>query len=154
VSAADADTLAALQARCFEAGWSAEDFYRFAEWPVYFGFAAWSGGVAAGFLILSVAGDDAEIISLCVDPGFRRRGVASMLLDRLLSEIADRGVKMLFLEVSVENAAACALYRDFGFEVSGRRPSYYRTAQGSHDALIMKLTLPVSPRVLAAQHSS
>jgi [ribosomal protein S18]-alanine N-acetyltransferase len=147
LSAADADTLAGLHAKCFETGWSREDFCRFAEWPVYFGVTAWSGDIAAGFLILSVTGDEAEIISLCVDPGFRRRGVASMLLDWLLSEVANRGVGMVFLEVSVENAPARALYRHFGFEVSGRRPSYYRTAQGRHDALILKLTMLNSLRI-------
>ena len=44
---------------------------------------------------------------------------------------------MATLEVRESNIAAQALYRDFGFDLVGRRPHYY--IDNNEDALIMTL---------------
>ena len=42
-----------------------------------------------------------------------------------------------FLEVRVGNEAAQEMYRRFGFQVTGRRPKYYR--DNDEDAILMTL---------------
>lgn len=95
---------------------------------------------AEGFAILRVAGAEAELLSLDVLPAARRRGVGSALLQDALGEAAARGAREVFLEVDVANTAARALYEGAGFVTRGRRPNYYRNADGTRsDALVMAL---------------
>ncbi len=56
-----------------------------------------------------------EIRSLCIDPGFRRRGVASRLLAQMKTRTAKIGVKALRLSVQHENHGARNLFRAAGF---------------------------------------
>lgn len=91
-----------------------------------------------GMVLARVAGDEAEILTLAVEPRARRQGVATALLARILAEAARRGAGAMLLEVSVGNAAARALYRRAGFVGIGRRPGYY--PDGS-DALILRAEL-------------
>ena len=71
-------------------------------------------------------------------PAVRRLGIATALLRGAQAEIAARGGKAVFLEVSVGNLAAQALYRGFGFVEVGRRQRYYAD---SSDALVLSVTI-------------
>lgn len=79
------------------------------------------GGYASGKLIL----DELNINNIVIRPEFRRRGYGAELLGALLKAAKERGASVAFLEVSVENIAAQALYANFGFEVIGERANYY-----------------------------
>lgn len=92
-----------------------------------------------GMLLARVTGDEAEILTLAVEPRARRQGVATVLVTKALAEAHQRGACSVLLEVSVSNAAARALYRGAGFVEVGRRPRYY--SDGS-DALILCVDLP------------
>jgi [ribosomal protein S18]-alanine N-acetyltransferase len=92
-------------------------------------------GVAVVWLIL----DEAHVATLAVHPELRRQGIGRKLLCAALQDVARDGALSALLEVRAGNIAAQDLYRQFGFEVVGRRPRYY---QDNHeDALLM--TLPV-----------
>jgi ribosomal-protein-alanine N-acetyltransferase len=73
-----------------------------------------------------------EILNVAVHPGFRRRGLARRLIQRLLEGY--RGA--VFLEVRQSNLAARKLYHSLGFEVAGVRPDYYSSPGES--AIVMK----------------
>ncbi|MEZ5896297.1 MAG: ribosomal protein S18-alanine N-acetyltransferase [Parvularculaceae bacterium] len=122
-----------------------------------FGDMAWGGGAMAdgmtanavatllaygperqapfGFVMWRPLGDEAEILTLGVSPDGRRKGVASALLARSILDARQAGAARMFLEVGARNVAAIALYRKFGFEQIGERPSYYRDGE---DALVMR----------------
>jgi ribosomal-protein-alanine N-acetyltransferase len=97
-----------------------------------------------GMLIARLAADEAEILTIAVAPQTRRRGVGRALMRAALAEASMRGAEKLFLEVSVRNRAALALYRDIGFIELGMRRGYY--ADGT-DALILGKELAVSDAV-------
>lgn len=141
IHAGDAEHLAALHGRCFERGWSPSDFARIASIAPYAGLAARKTGVIAGFVAVSVAVDEAEILTLAVDPPFRRSGIAAAMLTQLAGDLHRIGVEAVFLEVSDENDPAKAAYVAAGYTEVGRRAGYYRTAAGARDALIMKRDL-------------
>jgi ribosomal-protein-alanine N-acetyltransferase len=73
-------------------------------------------------------------MTLAVHPGFRRRGIAELLLLDLFDQARHRGARRLTLEVRPSNTAAQRLYRKYGFSVEGRRPRYYSDGE---EALIM-----------------
>src|SRR5579863_8371335 len=72
-----------------------------AQWPVgdYSGFSlfiAYLGDAPAAFCAWrQTSGDEAELLNLAVDPAYRRRGVASALLDALSRSASGS----IFLEV-------------------------------------------------------
>ncbi|NJM34880.1 MAG: ribosomal protein S18-alanine N-acetyltransferase [Rhodomicrobium sp.] len=130
---------AALHGDCFPHGWSAGDFRRLAGGPPYIALAAWLDGKLAGILVASFVGEEGEILTFAVAPAFRRLGIASTLLKRLIEDAAQIGVKTIFLEVGRSNRAALALYERCGFTIAGMRKGYYAAPSGLHeDALLMK----------------
>ncbi|QOL81585.1 ribosomal protein S18-alanine N-acetyltransferase [Pseudooceanicola spongiae] len=93
---------------------------------------------AQGFLLGRTVLDEAEILTIAVDPSARRQGQARALLHDFEGICRAKSVENAFLEVATDNTAARALYRAAGFEVRGRRPRYYRTPEGIlKDAEIM-----------------
>lgn len=81
-------------------------------------------GPAAGFLLSRQAADEEELLLIAVRPEFRRRRIATALLERFVAEAKIRGITRLFLEMREGNPAA-ELYAGHGFEPVGRRPNYY-----------------------------
>jgi len=93
---------------------------------------------AAGFVFWRSLGEEAEILSIGVAPRMRRKGAARALMSDVIERARCEGVRRLFLEVDVANAAAAALYESCGFERIGRRNRYYKNGG---DALVMRLNL-------------
>lgn len=93
---------------------------------------------AQGFLLGRAVLDEAEILTLAVDPVARRQGQARRLIHDFEGICRNKGVENAYLEVASDNAAALALYHAAGFVVKGRRPRYYRSPEGTlKDAEIM-----------------
>lgn len=86
-----------------------------------------SGGKVVAVLQSRQIGHELEILDVAVDSGQRRKGFATLLLESVLQLAKQRGGQEFFLEVRESNAAALALYRKFGFFVTGRRANYYRS---------------------------
>lgn len=98
-------------------------------------------GRPAGFALNRQIIDEAELLLLAVKPDFRRQGVAMALIDRSRDILRQRNGLRLHLEVR-HNNPALELYRKAGFQQIGRRPGYYRGADGlNHDALSLSCTL-------------
>jgi ribosomal-protein-alanine N-acetyltransferase len=92
-------------------------------------------GLVVGYAGLMLAGDDAHVTTIAVDPAWQRRGIASRLLLNCARVAKERGARHLTLEVRVSNAPAQALYRQFGFHPAGVRRGYY--VETNEDALVM-----------------
>ncbi len=89
--------------------------------PVTFGLVYSHTGMILG----RVAADEAEILTLAVDPGQRRRGIGTALLSAATARAANLGATFMFLEVAVTNDPARALYAAHGFIEAGVRRHYY-----------------------------
>jgi ribosomal-protein-alanine N-acetyltransferase len=133
-----AGEMAAVHRRSFPRPWSASDLRGLAEAAHCHGVAARFGAELMGFIIISMAADEAEILTIAVDEAWRQRGVGRALLEEAIAESERRGAQALLLEVGVTNYAAQALYRRAGFLTVGRRKNYYRGPSGMEDALIMR----------------
>ena len=97
---------------------------------------------AGGCLIVSAVLDEAEIWTIATRPALRRQGYARELIGQAIAILRENGIERLFLEVSEDNQPARDLYTTMGFQEMGRRPAYYRTADGGRtDAVMMALAL-------------
>ncbi len=88
-----------------------------------------------GDLVLSRYVDAWHVMNVAVAPEWRRRGVATALLRRLLDDTRHDAQRGYTLEVRVSNVGAIALYERFGFRPRGVRRGYY--TDNREDALIM-----------------
>ena len=100
-----------------------------------------------GFIILSAAADQAEILTIATDPSHRRRGIARSLLEIAETELVDNGVDTLFLEVAEDNKSAIKFYKSAGFEPIGRRPAYYKREIGRVAAITYRKRLAANDRL-------
>lgn len=103
-----------------------------------------------GMVVTWVILDEAHIATIATHPDYRQKGVARLLLSENLVAVMARGARRAMLEVRNGNLAAQALYRQFGFEIAGRRPHYYK--DNGEDALLMTLPL-LDKRYLDWLHS-
>ena len=78
-----------------------------------------------GFVVYRIAVDEAEIITIGVNPDFRRNGIASAMIGIIEKTLKNQAVKKLFLEVASNNIPAQKLYESTGFKTVGLRPKYY-----------------------------
>lgn len=85
-----------------------------------------------GFIQVTCLYETMDIVNLVVDPDYRRRGIGSLLLDYVISEFDL--VKLITLEVRVDNEAAINLYKKFGFKIINVRKKYYKLV----DAYLMQ----------------
>ncbi len=90
-----------------------------------------------GFLLALVVAGEAEIVTLCVAPDARRRGVARALLADLESLARAARSSRLVLEVAADNRPALRLYESCGFTPIGRRAGYYRRGDAAPADAVM-----------------
>ncbi|HIU85313.1 MAG TPA: ribosomal protein S18-alanine N-acetyltransferase [Candidatus Aphodousia gallistercoris] len=137
---ADLPTLAAIDRASFEFSWTLEQFKASYEVGHRFLLIRDESGRIAGFTVYMAVFDQAEILTIAVDPSCRRQGIGTLLLQRLFADLMSGGVKALFLEVRVSNAPARGLYAKTGFVEISRRKGYYPTQDGREDAIVMQKT--------------
>lgn len=126
------DQLSNLHAKCFpEKPWTASDFADLKK----------SGceviASQNGFIVWRVVMDEAELISIGVEPHARKTGIATAMLGIMDGELRKKGVKKVFLEVAENNSPARALYEQNGYKQVGIRPKYY----DGIDAILMSKDL-------------
>jgi ribosomal-protein-alanine N-acetyltransferase len=136
----DIEVLAAIHAASFPPAeaWGRNVFDLQLAMPNVFSLLHETGGL----ILVRVAADEAEILTLAVIPRSRRGGLGSLLLRQATSAAKAMGARAVFLEVSVANIAAQSLYTKAGFVQAGRRPNYYLDTS---DALVLRLDLDRTP---------
>ncbi|RFB78084.1 ribosomal protein S18-alanine N-acetyltransferase [Methylovirgula sp. 4M-Z18] len=136
---AAAQDCARLHESAFAHAWSEADFERLlgARTTVADGIFDSHGQALFGFVLSQTVADEAEILSIVLDPHHRRRGLGRQLLNAHMARLTEAQVKSLFLEVEDGNVAAQGLYAHLGFHEIGKRHGYYRKADGSTATALM-----------------
>jgi len=134
----DLDAVLAIEQACFPRAWIKEHFI--AEIVSDYGTAvvADKDGQIAGYLILSVLFDEAEILNVAVNPVLHGNGIGEMLVRWSLKESLKERATIIRLEVRTTSFPAITLYKKLGFIPTGFRKSYY---ENGTDALLMEKNL-------------
>jgi ribosomal-protein-alanine N-acetyltransferase len=136
-SSSEIDAILAIEEASFTNPWT-RDMYlaELANRGVSYFFVAKDGsGRVVGFCSFWRVLDELHINNLAVAPAFRRNGIATALLIRVLEEGTKLGAHRATLEVRRSNEAARLLYERFGFTVAGVRRGYYTNPV--EDALVL-----------------
>ena len=94
-----------------------------------------SGLRVVGYVAGVSSRDDGFVYSIAVEPGSRREGLGRLLMQAELAYLSPR-VRRVYLQVSVNNRAAIALYEGFSFVIVKRLRGYYPNGD---DAFLMVL---------------
>jgi ribosomal-protein-alanine N-acetyltransferase len=122
----------------FSLPWSERSFrYEVTQNPISRGWVVEAEGRIAAMLVLWLVVDEAHIATIAVHPDFRRQGIGEQILLSALRSAKDEGAQRAFLEVRAGNAAAQAMYKKYGFTITGVRPRYYKN--NNEDAFLMDL---------------
>ena len=89
------------------------------------------------YLCSRIFESELHILKVAVSRTWRRKGIASRMLDHYLNEASGQQIKKAFLEVRCSNIPAIALYKKRGFKSIGKRPDYYSNSDGNEDAILM-----------------
>ena len=135
----DVPEIARLERECFTTPWTEEIIRSQLSGEGKLMLAAEEDGRFAGYMGLQYVLDEGYISNVCTAPEFRRRGVASALIDETVTRAAALGLSFLSLEVRRSNEPAIRLYEAWGFQKVGVRPGYYE--KPAEDAIIMNLYL-------------
>jgi ribosomal-protein-alanine N-acetyltransferase len=134
---ADLPEVAALEKSAFTTPWSEISFFNELKNPRSLMKVGRKGSIIAGYACAHAIVDEGHILTVATHPEFRRQGVASSLVARVIEELQEGGCRFIFLEVRASNEAARRMYERFGFQVFGIRKGYY--AEPREDAAVMLL---------------
>ena len=131
----DLDAIEAVERASYPTPWSRSMFAGELAKPGSISLGAVEDGRLVGYLVISRYVDAWHVMNVAVAPSHRRRGIATMLLERLFEATRDDQRRGYTLEVRVSNAGAIRLYERLGFQARGTRRGYY--TDNREDALIM-----------------
>jgi ribosomal-protein-alanine N-acetyltransferase len=131
----DVPAVDAIEQRSMPAPWSRLMFVSEIAKPSSICLGAFLDGALVGYVIVSRYVDAWHVMDLVVAAEFRRRRIATRLLEALFERAEADPRRGFTLEVRVSNDSAIKLYENLGFRSQGVRRGYY--TDNREDALIM-----------------
>jgi [ribosomal protein S18]-alanine N-acetyltransferase len=136
LDAQDLDVVEAIERESYPTPWSRSMFDAELRKPSSLALGAFTeDDDLVGYAFVSRYVDAWHLMNVAVADAFRRRGIASALLERLFEVTGTDPRRGYTLEVRVSNVGAIRLYERLGFEARGIRRGYY--TDNREDALIM-----------------
>lgn len=136
------DKLYAIEEQCFseEAFSKRQIAYLLTDYNTI-ALAAKTNNDIAGFIIAQIDIEEntefGHIITLNIPPTYRRKHVATRLLEEIQTMLKQRGIAECRLEVREDNHAAIKLYQKLGYQTIGKLEKYY----GKKHGLFLKKSL-------------
>lgn len=90
-----------------------------------------------GFLMFTKVYETIDIIAIVVAKEYRNHKYASTMIDYMISEY-NNDLKIITLEVNVDNTPAIKLYEKFGFEIVNTRKKYFNDKDSYLMAVVYK----------------
>lgn len=91
-----------------------------------------------GFAGIKIILDEAELMNIVTKKDMRHFGIATSMLNYLLSVCKENNIKLIHLEVNTQNTIAINFYKKYNFVEVGLRKKYY---DNTYDALLMTYKL-------------
>lgn len=92
-----------------------------------------------GFIGISLLVDHIDIDYILIKEDFKRKHIASLLLNHVIKYCTKNNISNIFLEVRISNTPAIKLYEKFNFKNISIRKKYY--PDNKEDALIYMLKI-------------
>ena len=132
----DLDRVLDIERRSFEQPYSREILEQELKIQVAYLHVATYRKKIVGYIDFWLVADEMELISIAVDPEFKRMGIGDLLMTEMIRCAHRNNAAFIYLDVRASNFPAQQLYGKYGFQKVGIRRRYYSDNQ--EDALIMK----------------
>lgn len=136
---ADLDEVMAIERSAFRFPWSVGFFRQELQVACARSILAETEGKIIGYVLFWLLPGAVDIHNIAVHPAYRRRGIARILLGRVIDHARGQDITRVLLEVRKSNFAAQKLYESMGFLTTGVRKGYY--SDNGEDAFAMTLEL-------------
>ena len=128
-----------IEAGSFENAWTEEDFLCCLRQRNCIGMVAEENHDVIGFMIYELHKSQLRVLNFAVMPQMRRRGVGSLMIQRLVDKLSQQRRKDILLDVRESNLDAQLFYKSQGFRaVCVLRRHYDDTEE---DAYVMRYSL-------------
>ena len=128
--------IAELEKLCFNDPWSENSIASELDNRLAFWLVATDEDRVVGYVGSQTVLGETDMMNIAIHPDYRKRGVATMLIEDLILHLTQQGSHSLMLEVRSSNEPAKSLYSKMGFETVGIRRNYYRNPR--EDAMILR----------------
>jgi ribosomal-protein-alanine N-acetyltransferase len=125
-----------IEDRSFEFSWSEEDFIRCLRQRNCIGMIAEHNERVVGFMIYELHRNRLHVLNFAVHPDFRRRGVGTQMVRKLVSKLSPQRRSRIMLEVRETNLDAQLFFRDSGFRAVSLLRDFYEDT--TEDAYLMQ----------------
>ena len=137
MSVRDIHEIVAIENASFPTPWPADIFIEDIRSSRSVCYVARIEGKLIGYTVGWLVPGELHIGNIAIDAPFRRYGIGSRLLYRLLGLARKKGIDRVTLEVRATNTRAISLYHKFGFKEVAIIHNYYGSE--NEDALVMLL---------------
>lgn len=129
------DEITELDKKCFKLNWSKALFESELNSPNARYLIALNGEKLIGYCGIQTVAGEGNITNVAVLPEYRKQGIATRLIEEMISYGNAIKLDFITLEVRESNTNAIKLYEKFGFEKVGARKNYY--SDNKETALLM-----------------
>ena len=114
-----------IETECFSHPWSRESLESEIENETSYFLTATENNEVVGYIGMSIVIDEGYIFNVAVSKNSRKKGVATALINELVTYGKKNNFSFITLEVRESNEPARSLYSKFGFIKVGERKDYY-----------------------------
>lgn len=119
------DDVYIIETECFSHPWSRQSLENELNNETSLFLVAKEENEVIGYIGMSIVIDEGYIFNVAVRESYRNKGVATALINELITYGKKNNFCFLTLEVRESNRPAISLYSKFGFLKAGERKDYY-----------------------------
>ena len=119
------DDVYILETECFSHPWSKQSLEEELNNETSLFLVAKEENEVIGYIGMSIVIDEGYIFNVAVREKYRNKGVATALINELVTYGKKNNFSFITLEVRESNLPAISLYSKFGFIKAGERKDYY-----------------------------
>lgn len=131
----DLDAVTLIEKTCFSMPWSKEAFVNELVNQMAYYQCATIDRKVVGYMGMWKICDEGHVTNVAVLPEYRKKGIASLLISKMIDVCKCSEINSMTLEVRESNRDAINVYEKFGFKSLGIRPNYYQ--KPNENAIIM-----------------
>lgn len=119
------DDVYIIETECFSHPWSRQSLEEEIDNETSLFLVAKEENEVIGYIGMSIVIDEGYIFNVAVRESYRNKGVATALINELVTYGKKNNFSFITLEVRKSNLPAISLYSKFGFLKAGERKDYY-----------------------------
>jgi len=135
----DMPEVLAIEDESFEFPWPERDFVRCLRHRNCIGMVAEHENRVVGFMIYELHAARIHVLNFGVAPDYRRRGVGSQMVAKLVAKLSSQRRSRIVLEVRERNLGGQLFFRTQGFRAVSVLRDYY--VETSEDAYVLSLEI-------------